>query len=190
MRTTTRLAKFGAKPAQGGFTLIELLAVVAIMTILMATVTTNIDLMLPGSRLEASARILSSDITTARTSALAQGLPYRIEYDIDRDSYRIATPFRVDGGVATNDDERVYTSWKEFPGDVKIDFITVGTQNWNRGICRIEMRPNGNTVEHVICLKRENTQTVFYFVVQGLTGFVQFHGSDWVPEVVDDSSFP
>lgn len=181
-----------------GFTLIELLAVVTILMILAASVATNIDMMIPGARLEACARILSSDITAARSSAIAQGLPYRIEYDLDRDQYRIATPFRADGGIATNDEERVYTNWKEFPSDVKIQRIICGlrrdSKDWswnevNHGVYRVEIRPNGNTVEHVIHMKREQTNDQFYFAVQGLTGYVQFYGGDWEPDVVSDGDF-
>lgn len=185
--------------ASRGFSLIELLAVVTILMIMAASVATNIDFMIPGARLEACARILSTDISYARSSAIAQGLPYRIEYDLDHDKYRIATPFRGgDGGIATNDEERAYTTWKDFPEDVKIQRIICGlrrdAKDWswqevNKGIYRVEIRPNGNTVEHVIHLTRQDTKHDFFLAVQALTGFVQFYGGDWQPDIVGDGDF-
>jgi prepilin-type N-terminal cleavage/methylation domain-containing protein len=180
----------GSMARHGGFTLIELLAVIAIMMILVAGVTTNIDMIIPSTRIEASARILASDIAAARSSAIAQGLAYRIEYDINNTKYRIATPFRGDGGIATDDEDRSYTDWRTFPDNVKIDRIIAGTKVYTSGIHRVELQPNGNTIEHVIDLKRELPEGRFYLAVQGLTGFVQFYGADWMPETVDDSSFP
>ncbi|MBI3817619.1 MAG: prepilin-type N-terminal cleavage/methylation domain-containing protein [Planctomycetes bacterium] len=183
-----------------GFTLIELVVVLAILAICATFVVANIELMIPSTRLEACARILSSDITLARSSAIAQGLPYRIEYDIDTSQYRVASPFKSDnsGGIATTDEERAYTNWKEFPSDVKIQSIICGlkhdSKDWawqeiTRGIYRIDIRPNGNTIEHIIHLKREGTELNFYLSVQGLTGFVQLYGGDWRPDVVTDGDF-
>ncbi|MFN0206076.1 MAG: Tfp pilus assembly protein FimT/FimU [Planctomycetota bacterium] len=174
-----------------GFTLIELLAVIAITMLLVAGITSNIDMLIPASRIEAAARILSADIAAARSSAIAQGLAYRLEYDIGESKYRISTPFRGgDGGLATTDEERSCTDWKSLPENVTIDRIIVGTRVFTAGTHRIEMTPNGNTMEHVIDLKRVLPDGRFYLAVQGLTGFVQFYESDWQPEIVDDSSFP
>lgn len=174
-----------------GFTLIELLVVIAITMILVAGVTSNIDMLIPASRIDAAARILSSDIAKARSSAIAQGLPYRLEYDIGESKYRISTPFRGgDGGIASTDEERSCTEWQLFPENVTIDRIIVGTRVYTSGIHRIELTPNGNTIEHVVDLKRVLPEGRFYLAIQGLTGFVQFYESDWQPEMVDDSSFP
>ncbi len=184
-------ARDGARPAEQrfGFTLVELLLVVAIMMLAAAAVATNIDTLLPSTRIEASARILAADIASARASAVAQGLPYRIDYDIDESRYRIATPFKDGGGIATEEEDRVTTEWKPFPENVVLREILVGNQTIRSGSYRIEMKPNGNTMEHVVHLERPLPPGNFYLVVQGLTGYVQFFSGDWRPEIVSESDF-
>lgn len=194
-------ATHGSQRHARGFTLIELLLVVTIMMLVVGTVASNIDMVLPASRLEATARQLSADIELARASAVAQGLPYRIEYNLTHPGYRISTPFKSGGGIATTDTDRVRTDWRYFPEGVSIDRIQLGSTvresvkdsaDPNSAVVRIQgvdIRPNGNTVEHVVALLRERPPGKFYLSVQGLTGFVQLYGEDWRPDVVSESDF-
>jgi Tfp pilus assembly protein FimT len=176
---------------RAGFTLVELILVVSLMMLAASAVASNLDSLIPQARIEACARTLASDIAAARASAIAQGLPYRLEYSIDpeRPQYRIALPFKTDGGVATEDETRVYTNWKDLPEGVKIVEVTAGTRIHRTGICRIDMLPNGNTIEHVVHLERQTPKGEFYLVVQGLTGFVQFFGAEWRPDVATEGDF-
>lgn len=174
-----------------GFTLIELLLVVSIMMIAVALVTTRMDLMLPATRMEAAGRMLAADLGNARASAVAQGLPYAIEYDVKNSAYRVVTPFRPDGGVATDDVQRMYLPWQNFPEGVELKDLLIGNVVVRDGIRRIEIRPNGNTIEHTVHLHRATPEGEFYLVVQALTGFVQFYkAEDWVPDTVTEADFP
>ena len=174
-----------------GFTLIELLLVVSLMMIAVAIVTTRMDLLLPATRMEAAARILAADIGNARASAVAQGLPYSIEYDLKGSAYRVVTPFSPDGSVATDDIQRVYLPWQTFPEGVEFTELIAGSAFIRDGVYRVDIKPNGNTVEHVVHLHRAMPSAEFYLVVQGLTGFVQFYrGEDWSPDKVTEADFP
>jgi Tfp pilus assembly protein FimT len=174
-----------------GFTLIELLLVVSLMMIAVAFVTVRIDLLLPSTRMEGMARVLAADLGNARASAIAQGLPYAVEYDVRNSSYRIVTPYKPDGGVATDEVNRVFLPWTKFPEGVTVKEVIIGNTYIRDGIRRIELKPNGNTIEHTVHLVRDLPESHFYLAVQGLTGFVQFHrGEDWSPEIVNESDFP
>lgn len=184
---------------RAGFTLVELILVVALMMLIASAVAVNLDVIVPQARIESGARLLASDIAAARASSIAQGLSYWIEYDLRSNSYRIATPFKKEGGIVQTrpdsfddpllEEQRVTTEWKPMPAEVRIADIRAGTRIYTTGIHRIEMRPNGNTIEHTIHLLRDNPPGHIYLVVQGLTGFVQFYSGDWQPDVVDDKSF-
>jgi len=188
-----------ARARRAGFSLVELILVVALMMLAASAIAVNLDTIVPQARIESGARMLASDIAAARASAIAQGLSYWIEYDLRENSYRIATPFRKSGGImpyqksrlddVMDEEERVTTNWKPMPAEVRIASIRAGTNVYTSGVHRIEMRPNGNTIEHVIQLVRTNPPSNFYLLVQGLTGFVQFFNGDWQPEVVDEKSF-
>lgn len=175
---------------RSGFTLIELLLVVSVLMIAVAMVTTRIDLLLPSTRTEASARMLAADIASARASAIAQGLPYAIDYDVKENAYRIVTPFQTDGGIATDEENRVTLPWTRFPEGVELKELILGNVSFKGGVRRITIKPNGNTIEHVVHLYREIPPADFFLVVQGLTGFVQFHGSNWSADVVSEADFP
>jgi prepilin-type N-terminal cleavage/methylation domain-containing protein len=177
-----------AKRARG-FTLIELLLVVSVLMIAVAMVTTRIDLLLPSTRTEACARMLAGDIANARASAIAQGLPYSIEYDVKGNAYRIVMPYRIDGSVATDEESRVSMEWMHLPEGVQIKELIVGNTVYKDGTRKIDVKPNGNTIEHVVHLFRELPPTDYYLVVQGLTGFVQFYDDSWAPETVTEGDF-
>jgi prepilin-type N-terminal cleavage/methylation domain-containing protein len=173
-----------------GFTLIELLLVVSVLMIAVAMVTTRIDLLIPSTRTEACARMLAADIASARASAIAQGLPYGLEYDVKGNAYRIVTPYRDDGSVATDEVNRVAMPWTSFPEGVQLKELIIGNTFVKDGIRRVEIKPSGNTIEHVVHIQRELPPTSYYLVVQGLTGFVQFYGENWVPDAVTEGDFP
>ena len=174
-----------------GFTLVELVMVVAIVMLAASAVVVNLDAVLPQARIESSARELSATLASARASSIAQGLPYRLEYDLDRGNprFRVALPFQAGGGIATDDEQRVYTDWKPLPEGVRIDEVTIGTRVHRDGICRVVFQPNGNTIEHVVKIVRDTPPGTFHLVIQGLTGFVQFYGADWRPDPVAETDF-
>ena len=165
--------------------------VVSLLMIAVAFVTVRMDMLLPQTRMEACARNLAADIGNARASAIAQGLLYSLEYDVRNSQYRIATPFRVEGGLATDDTNRVFLNWNQLPEGVKIQEIMIGNVLVRDGIRRIDIKPNGNTIEHVVHMRRDLPPGDFYLVVQGLTGFVQFfHGKDWISDTPSEADFP
>ena len=77
-----------------GFTLIEISVVVVIFALMFTTATVSLDSYLPNSRSESAARELLSTIDLARTSAVANGREYQVEFDLERRRYRIVTPDR------------------------------------------------------------------------------------------------
>jgi prepilin-type N-terminal cleavage/methylation domain-containing protein len=88
-----------------GFTLVELMVVVIIMGLIGGIAVTSWVAMLPNQQFNSAVRNLSEVLYETRSMAISQNREYRIQYDLDRDTYRVRTPFKPGGGFATTEDE-------------------------------------------------------------------------------------
>ena len=88
--TMTTTCSATSDPSRGGgFTLVELMVVVAIIGLMVTTVSVGFETLVPRERLNTSIRNLAADLMSARASAISQNLEFRIEYDLDNQRYRI-----------------------------------------------------------------------------------------------------
>lgn len=72
-----------------GFTLIEMMIVIAILGITASLVATNMDQLVPSTRLNAAAFNLQSTIVLAQSNAAISGKETMIHYDLDDQSYQL-----------------------------------------------------------------------------------------------------
>src|ERR1700741_2110757 len=103
-----------------GFSMVEMLAVLVILGLIATLVTVNWRANLPSSELHSSVRILASTVHGARPEAIARNAVFKSEYDLERHRYRVNTPFRLGGGLAPTEEERVAYDWIELPGSVLV----------------------------------------------------------------------
>ncbi|MCA8924207.1 MAG: prepilin-type N-terminal cleavage/methylation domain-containing protein [Planctomycetes bacterium] len=78
--------------ARHGFTLLELMAVVMIMGVILLAIVPAIDNLIPGYKLDSSARGLASHIELVQGQAIATRQQYLLVYDLDERSYWIVFP--------------------------------------------------------------------------------------------------
>lgn len=179
------------RAAERGFTLLEIAVAVLILSLGTTLVAVNLDAMLPNSRLQACARALASQIADARSHAITQGIPYQIEYDLDKNRYRLLTPFKAGGGLALRPEDRVGLEWVDFPANVKLAGVTIGAdESTERGITFVEFDSLGSSIEHQVNLRREKPEADFTLQVEALTGMVRFIAGKPKIERVDDGAFP
>lgn len=81
---------------QSGFTLIELSIVIALMVILYALATPSLRNLAPSSRLKSTARGIRSLLTYARDTAMTEGAPYLVVFDLDNQQYWLASSENFD----------------------------------------------------------------------------------------------
>lgn len=139
-----------------GFTLIEISVVVVIFALMFTTATVSLDSYLPNSRSESAARELLSTIDLARTSAVANGREYQVEFDLERRRYRIVTPFDIEGAIARNNRDRSALSWVVMPSGVYFnDLIVAGGRELKKGTYLLSFSQVGSAEELWIHLGNE-----------------------------------
>ncbi len=98
---------------QSGFTLIELSIVIAIMVIMYALAAPSLRNLAPSSRLKSTARGIRSLLTYARDTAMTEGAPYLVVFDLDNQQYWLASSENFDIDDPTTSlvtDESFYTN--------------------------------------------------------------------------------
>ncbi|MCE9547650.1 MAG: type II secretion system GspH family protein [Planctomycetia bacterium] len=140
-----------------GFSLIELLIVIAILSIVAASVVTNSNTQI-SEQLEAAARVLAGDLDYTRNLALTYHGKYKLTFDAANSKWTLAysgtdttlatlprSPFRSPLDSATQQT----TSLTSLPGiSMPITIYSVYTQQSPlKGVTSIEFDPLGATVE-------------------------------------------
>ncbi|MFA4986105.1 MAG: prepilin-type N-terminal cleavage/methylation domain-containing protein [Candidatus Brocadiia bacterium] len=133
-----------------GFTLIELSLVVALMAVTLVVIVSNMDSLIPATKINADARRVASFIETAFSQAVATGSPVLVVYDLDEQCYFLALP--------NNDtDEDPYkmnhTSPLYLPSGVKFVKIFLGDEPVRRGVVMVRVQPTGRLRAHSIFIE-------------------------------------
>lgn len=163
------------RAGRAGFSMVEMLAVVVILGLVATLVTVNWRAILPRAELNAAVREIASRISGARSEAIARNAIYKIEYDLDRHRYRQNTPFRLGGGLAPTEEERVAFNWIELPKSVRFSRIQIDGVEYTRGIVFVRFDPLGAASGHIITLVQKPYETFYTIEVQALTGSIDYH---------------
>src|SRR6185503_7065589 len=97
--------RFPLLRAEQGFTLVELMVVVIILGLIGGIAVTSWASMLPNQQFNSAVRNLSEVLYGTRSDAIARNREFRIQYDLDEDTYRVRTPFKPGGGFASSEED-------------------------------------------------------------------------------------
>lgn len=194
-RAATDPGRSGSPAQRGGYTLIELLVVMAIIGLVVGTVTVSVESLVPGERLNTSIRELAADLMTVRAEAVTRNMEYRMEYDLENARYRIATPYRAGGGrIVTRDDpadeeQRYYTPWTELQPGVAFKKVVVGGEEYFQDVVYVRFDPLGSASDHFVILTQPEYDNAFTIEVMALTGLIRMHDGEFYREPPEDGDF-
>jgi prepilin-type N-terminal cleavage/methylation domain-containing protein len=168
------------KRSERGFTLIELLVVMLLLGLAFTYGLLNVDMLIPGSRLEKGARDLGNMLTRLRGMAVFHSRPYRLEYDLDEDRFRIIRPTTLaeqEEGL----DEYIETDWFDLPKRVRLMDVQFSDRDReSSGIVSVDFLPGGEVTGHMVHLisdeianEERNRFTVELNAITGLVSFTR-----------------
>ena len=172
-----------------GFSMVEMLAVIVILGLIATLVTVNWRAILPRAQLNAAVREIASMISGARSEAIARNAIFKIEYDLDHHRYRENTPFRLGGGLAPTEEERVAFNWIELPESVQFSRIQIDGVEYTRGIVFVRFDPLGAASGHIITLVQKPFDNYYTIEVQALTGSIDYHEGMFERTPPDEKDF-
>jgi len=149
--------------------------VIVVLGLIATMVTINWRAILPRTELHSAVRQLSSVLQGTRSDAIARNAPFDIQYDLDEHRYRVVTPFRMGGGLSPSNEERHALEWHALPPTVRFLSITIGTEEYEKGIIYVRFDPLGSASGHVIVLSQPADQNTYTIEVQGLLGLIDYH---------------
>jgi len=168
----------------GGFSLIELTLVIAVMAIALVVVVSNIDAVIPATRINSEARKLSTFIETSFSHSVATGRPVAIVYDINEQAYFMAFP-------QADADEDPYLvehdQLKYLPSSIHISKVYKGDISEMSGIVTIYISPNGRMKGHSIFLRDEDDRKLTIEVMP-LTGAASIYDGYVEPRSLEEDS--
>lgn len=188
----TRRATTGGESLRGlraGFTLVELLGVLIVMGLIATMVSVNWQAMFPRAQLNSSVRALAATLQGTRSDAIARSAEFRIQYDIDNHRYRVLTPYRLGGGLAASEDERLALEWVQLPDTVRFERVTIDGQDYDAGIVYVAFDPLGGANGHAIVLRQTELDNFYTIEVQALTGLIDFYEGVYTRELADPEDF-
>ena len=178
------------RSAANGFTMVELLVVVLIIGMISGVVAVSWQARLPRADLNATVHTLAATISGARSDAIARNGEFRLYYDLDANSYFVRSPYRIGGGLAQNDDQRLILRRTRLPESVNIARVTIDGVHYDEGTVYVSFDPQGSATGHTVKLLQASALTDPVTVeVLPLTGLVRFHYSDFERPPVSEDDF-
>ncbi|MFT5286970.1 MAG: prepilin-type N-terminal cleavage/methylation domain-containing protein [Planctomycetota bacterium] len=174
---------------QVGFSMVELLAVMVVLGLIAGVAAVSWQASIPRAQMNSSVRELSDILHGARADAIARNLEYKIQYDIDNNSYWVETPFSIEGGLAYGDEERAIAFESQLKESVAFNKITVDGEEYFDGIVHVRFDPLGASSDHTVVLHQEIFDRYFTVEVLALTGLVRFHDDFFEREEASDGDF-
>lgn len=188
MRSST-----GKRPRTAGFTLIELMVVIIILGMIGGIAMVSWEALLPNQKFNTAVRKLSEDLHKTRSDAIARSHEFRIYYNIDTDRYRIRTPFRIGGGLATSEDENEERVWVEDTNlalqDIDLMQVTIDDVTYYDGEVYVRFDPLGAASYHTIVLRQDAFDRNFTIEAMPLTGDIRFHDGLFKREQAQENDF-
>ncbi len=144
---------------------------------------------LPRAQLNSTIHDISAAVAGARSDAISKNGEFRIYYDIDANSFRILTPFKVGGGYAHRVEDRAALSNHNLPEHVSFERITIDGIEYTQGIVFASFNPLGSATGHTINLVSSPNETISTIEVLPLTGLIRFHYEDFRRDLVTEDDF-
>ena len=178
---------------RGGFSLVEILGVLVVIGLIATIVMVNWHAILPRTELNSAVRVLASTIQGTRSDAISRNAEFRIEYDFERNGYRVSTPFMLGGGLAPSDEDRLRLSWEYLPESIQLYSIVIDgveyRENPNEEGVFVRFSPNGASSAHTIVLFQRNYDTYYTIEVLALTGLIRFHDGLFERDIAEEGDF-
>ncbi len=182
-----------------GFTLVELIVVVGIIGIILTVGIMSIEMLLPDTRLSATAREMASFIEDARDEAIMSGRIVRLEYDLgereeDRQRYRsILDPEpwqEQEYDLEEIEYELMLKQWTNVLSDIRINSLLVDEEEEiSEGFYSFAAYPNGTMTPHVVQLYSPELDGWYSLQISGLLGQVQVFDERIEPSFLGDNDF-
>ncbi|MSR63245.1 MAG: prepilin-type N-terminal cleavage/methylation domain-containing protein [Planctomycetes bacterium] len=187
-RTRARAARSSTR----AFTLVELMVVIVVVGLIGGVAVVTWSSMLPKQQFHSAIRNLSEVLYGTRSEAIARNREFRIQYDLDADTYRVRTPFKEGGGFATSDDdpERLWMHETDLKkAGIDLQEIVIDDQPHTDGAWEIYFTPVGASTYHTILLRDEAMKQSFTLEVLPLTGEIRMHDGGFTRDPVDEGDF-
>jgi Tfp pilus assembly protein FimT len=186
----------GRRPAsaRAAFSLVELMGVAVVLGLIATMAFVSWESVLPRTKLNSAVRELAATLSEARSEAIARNAHFAVEYYFEATDdhpvgFRVVTPFRKGGGLATYDDERVTLSWHALPQTVTFDKIVINGEEVTSGRAVVGFTPLGAASDHTVVLKQMPYENRYTIEVLALTGLIRFHDGEFVRQYPDESDF-
>ena len=176
-----------------GFTLVELMVVVIILGLIGGVAVISWEALLPNQKFNSAVRQLSEVLHGTRTEAIARSREFRIYYDIDNDRYRVRTPYRLEGGFATAEDDDEDRRWVDEQNlalaDIDILEVTIDDATYHDGEVYVRFDPLGAASYHTVLLRQRLFDRDFTIEAMPLTGDIRFHDGVFKREIATEKDF-
>lgn len=181
-----------SRHARAGFTLVELMVVIIVLGLIGGVAMTSWASMLPNQQFNTAIRNLSEVLYGTRSEAIARNREYRIQYDLDKDTYRVRTPFKPGGGFATTEEDADHLWSNETDlAESGIDLleVTVDGQKYTDGKVEVYFLPLGGSAYHVVQLRQTMFERDFTLEVLPLTGEIRMHDGLFERDRAEEGNF-
>ncbi|MFT4540480.1 MAG: hypothetical protein ACI841_000744 [Planctomycetota bacterium] len=173
----------------------EIMVVIVIIAMVSYSVGIAFEAILPGERLNSSVRSLSGVLQSTRSEAIARNAEFWIEYDLEKERYRVHTPYRKGGGrlIATHDedelDEQFLLPWNTLEDGIDISSVFIAGELYDDSSVMVRFDPLGSASGHSVILRQPMFNNVFTVEVMALTGSVRLHYEEFFRDVPEDGEF-
>ncbi len=140
-----------------GFSLVELMMVIAILGLMAAYVSLNMDGVTAKRRFQSQVRQLGATVEWARGGAIGRGKPYKMIYDLDNQEYWIMIPIEPEEGAPPGQELEYEILGEKFEvlSSVKIRSLQFpGGEQETNGEVEIYFTPKGTEGSHIVILER------------------------------------
>lgn len=172
-----------------GFSMVEMLGVIVVMGLIAMLVSMNWRAILPRSELHSAVRTIASTLQGVRSDAIARNQVFQVQYDIEKNRYRVITPFKQGGGLAASNEDRIALAWTDLPQSVAFRTITVDGVEYQKGMVFVRFDALGTASGHTILLVQTPYETLYTIEVQGLLGLIDYHEGLFTRALPKESDF-
>lgn len=160
--------------ADAGFTLMEVLVTLTVIALVFAIVVPNLGALVPSARLEGSGKQILRQLDWLRSEARIQGKPMSIDFDLDRNRWRIVWP--PEQKLTRDQDEWTLEErpddWTPLEKDVVFSGVGDARNGLaQRGVYRLTFDEYGFTADQLLLLRLESDpEMVWSMTILGLSG--------------------